>query len=171
MDFTAALADFSWLVILSIVLGMIFVILEIITPNFGILGASGIIFIVGGTAAISQIVSSTALVAIIAGILLIIALVLVISYRSATNGGVSRTLVLKTTEAKDKGYVGVSEHKSLLGKEGIALTQLRPAGTAEFDGLKVDVVTNGEFITKGTKLTVIEVESYKIVVEKSKYSI
>jgi membrane-bound ClpP family serine protease len=51
-----------------------------------------------------------------------------------------------------------------LSKEGIALTPLRPSGTADFDGVRLDVITRGEFVEKGTKVFVEEIKGKKIVV-------
>lgn len=167
MDFTLFLADMSWLVALVVVLGVIFIILELVTPNFGIIGGTGIVLVIAGLVFTAQIVSVPALVGIITLILVVIAGVLIFTYRSATGGGISRTLVLKTTEDKSKGYVGVEEAKEMIGLEGIAITQLRPAGTGDFGGMRVDVVTEGEFIPKGTKIKISEVKGYRTVVIRS----
>lgn len=167
MDFNVLLSGLSWLVALIVVLGVIFVLLEIVTPNFGFIGATGVVLLIAGIAATSQLVSVPALVGIIALILIIIAVVLVLTYRSATGGGISRSLVLKTTEDKEKGYVGVRELKEMVGIEGVALTQLRPTGTGEFGGIRIDVVTEGEFIPKGSKIKIIDVEGYRTIVTRT----
>lgn len=52
----------------------------------------------------------------------------------------------------------------LIGKEGVAITSLRPAGAAEVGGKRVDVVTDGEMIDKGTRVEVVEVEGNRVVV-------
>jgi len=52
----------------------------------------------------------------------------------------------------------------LLGKNGIALTALRPAGTAVFDGKRTDVVTEGGFVEKGQPVTVVGIEGLRVVV-------
>jgi membrane-bound serine protease (ClpP class) len=61
------------------------------------------------------------------------------------------------------GTVG-AEKPELLGKNGVALTALRPAGTAVFDGKRTDVVTEGGFVEKGQPVTVVEIEGLKVVV-------
>lgn len=53
-----------------------------------------------------------------------------------------------------------------LGKEGTALSVLRPSGVANFDGIKLDVVSQGDFILKGTKVKIIKVEGRRIVVSE-----
>jgi len=167
MDFNELLSGLSWLVALVVILGIALLIFELVTPTFGIIGATGVVLIIIGLGATSQLVSFPVLVGIIALILTIIAGVLILTYRSATKGGISRTLVLKTTEAKDQGYVGVQELKEMVGREGVALTQLRPTGIGEFDGLNIEVVTEGDFIPKGSKIRIIEVKGYRTVVSKN----
>ena len=54
------------------------------------------------------------------------------------------------------------------GDEGTALTQLRPAGKARFGEKTVDVVSDGEFIESGTKVTVISVVGNKMTVKTVK---
>ena len=53
----------------------------------------------------------------------------------------------------------------LLGAEGVAATLLRPAGTAHFGERRIDVVSDSEFLTAGTRLRVVEVEGSRVVVE------
>ncbi len=52
----------------------------------------------------------------------------------------------------------------LVGKEGVAITNLRPAGAAEIEGKRVDVVTDGEMVVKGTRVKVVTVEGNRVVV-------
>jgi membrane-bound serine protease (ClpP class) len=56
----------------------------------------------------------------------------------------------------------------LIGAEGIALTTLRPAGTAEINDKKVDVVSESEYVDQGSKIKVIRVEGAKVVVKPVK---
>jgi len=55
----------------------------------------------------------------------------------------------------------------LLGKEGEALSQLRPSGTALIDGKRYVVVTQGELLEKGTHVRVTDVAGNRIVVKKA----
>lgn len=54
----------------------------------------------------------------------------------------------------------------LVGRDGEALTPLRPAGNARVDGRKIDVVAESEFIAAGEAVTVIRDEGFRIVVRK-----
>ena len=60
------------------------------------------------------------------------------------------------------------ELEALLGAIGEALSDLRPAGVARFGDRRVDVVTEGEFIPRGTPVRVIKVEGPRVVVRAFK---
>ena len=51
-----------------------------------------------------------------------------------------------------------------IGEQGIALSLLRPAGKANFDGRRIDVVTDGDFIEKNQKVEIVEISGNRIVV-------
>jgi membrane-bound serine protease (ClpP class) len=53
----------------------------------------------------------------------------------------------------------------LMGQEGVALTYLRPSGTAQFGERRVDVVTDGKFVEAGTKVRVLKVNGFVVLVE------
>ncbi len=57
-------------------------------------------------------------------------------------------------------------HKALLGKTGEVLSDLRPAGRALIEGKKYDVVSGGDYIESGSKITVSQVSGNRIVVLK-----
>ncbi len=56
----------------------------------------------------------------------------------------------------------------LLSAEGIAITTLRPSGSANIGGKKVDVVSEGDMISKNTKIKVTDVKGNRIVVKAIK---
>jgi membrane-bound serine protease (ClpP class) len=56
------------------------------------------------------------------------------------------------------------EKPELLNQTGSALTNLRPAGTAIINDRRVDVVTEGAMIERGTPVKVVAVEGMRVVV-------
>lgn len=64
----------------------------------------------------------------------------------------------------DEGYVSAPRRLDLVGKEGVAVSELRPVGTAEIDGERVDVTTDGEYLTSGTPIRVVRADNMKVVV-------
>ncbi|NLC18962.1 MAG: serine protease, partial [Clostridiales bacterium] len=68
----------------------------------------------------------------------------------------------------DKGYTSSHNLNYLKGKQGIAITDLRPSGTADFEGMNYDVISEGRYIVKGAKLKVVKVQGSKIIVKQEK---
>ena len=64
---------------------------------------------------------------------------------------------------KTVGDLGV-EKPELLHQTGVANTNLRPSGTALINGRRVDVVTEGNMIERGTTVRVVAVEGLRVVV-------
>jgi membrane-bound serine protease (ClpP class) len=62
------------------------------------------------------------------------------------------------------GYVSSDDYTGFLGHYGIAVTLLRPSGTAEFDGVRLPVVSEGEFVSPGTQVQIVTVQGSRIVV-------
>ena len=52
-----------------------------------------------------------------------------------------------------------------VGDEGVALHLLRPSGTVDFSGTRVDVVTSGSPIEAEGKVKIISIQGARVVVE------
>ena len=76
-----------------------------------------------------------------------------------------RRLVLNDEEPKT-WKAQESDLDDLLDQLGKSLSDLRPAGLAEFQGRRVDVVTDGEFVEKDREVRVVEIEGNRVVVEE-----
>lgn len=167
MAFIEIFEHMGWLMAVLFILGAVLVAIEFMTPGFGVAGTIGIISLIIGVVVASRVVSPPVLIGIIAAVLLVIASLLVWAYRSATRGGkISRTLLLHSRLDKEQGYNSVPPEESLVGMEGITLSMLRPSGTVQIGDRRIDVITEGEFIPKGTKVKVIKVEGFRIVVAR-----
>jgi membrane-bound serine protease (ClpP class) len=64
------------------------------------------------------------------------------------------------------GYVASADYTLLLGLRGEAVSPLRPSGSAEIDGVRYNVVTDGSFIQPGTPFEVVQVQGSRIVVRE-----
>ena len=52
-------------------------------------------------------------------------------------------------------------------REGVALTDLRPAGSARLDGEKIDVITSGDHLEAGTHVKVVRIDGPSIFVRRA----
>ena len=72
----------------------------------------------------------------------------------------------KTLSRKEGVSAQSSELESYVGRQGNAVTDLRPAGIAVINGKRVDVVTRGEYLEKDSAIIVTAVTGNQIIVRK-----
>lgn len=88
----------------------------------------------------------------VAVIVVLLGIALTIFIHSASKGRLSKSpLVLK--EVATRG-AAENELAYFVGRSGVTHTALRPAGIAEFEGVKLNVVSQGEFIDAGVSVRV-----------------
>ena len=56
---------------------------------------------------------------------------------------------------------------NLVGRIGTTTSHLRPSGTAEFDGRRVDCITEGVMLSPGTSVRCVRVAGGTVVVRQS----
>ncbi|MGE8078193.1 NfeD family protein [Peribacillus loiseleuriae] len=160
--FVAGLAGYEVLVLF--IAGILLCILELFVPG-GVVGALGMAAII-----VSLFLASdnpiqlgiSLLVAIAVSILVFILLVKVFGKEMKF----FRKIVLKDSTSSEQGYVSNVSRIELVGLEGITLVDLRPSGTAEINGERLDVVSEGSFILKNSKVKVVKAEGSRIVVRE-----
>ena len=143
-------------------LGFVFIIIEIFVPGFGVPGALGIAFLIIGIIVTANTILEALILIMI--ILAVLGVLISVILNSASKGKLSGKIVLSTSMKNEDGYIGTSDMQYFLNKQGIAITVLRPAGTVDFDGVKLDVVSEGDYIPKGAAVKVIKVSGRRIVV-------
>ncbi|MCL6589378.1 MAG: hypothetical protein K6U80_05420 [Firmicutes bacterium] len=144
------------------ILGLILLIIEMFHPGFGAPGVTGLVLLIVGVVFSAKTWLEALVLVVI--ILAILGIALTFVLHSASKGFLKKKLVLSHASKKESGYIGTEDLEYFLGKEGVAATVLRPSGAASFDGVKVDVVTEGDYIPKGAPIKVIKVEGRRIVV-------
>lgn len=159
----SGLAGFE--VVLFFLLGLVLLFIELfVTPGFGIIGILGLASIFGSIF-LSFKDFYTALSSIIIA-LVITVMIIVLFWNRFRKSSAWRRFVLVAREDKTLGYHGVKDYSSLLGKTGLAISPLRPAGTVIIDDQRYDVVSDGGFIAANTEIKVMFTEGNRIVVTK-----
>lgn len=153
-------------VIFLFVFGVVLLLVEAVIPNFGIIGLSGLAAIV--TSIVLSAGTTDQGLKIIFIAIFAAAILVALSLRYLKRTGLWSQIVLQFAETVDQGYVGPADVKHLLGQEGVALTPLRPSGSAEIAGKRVDVVSEGGFVAQGAIVTVTAVEGTRVVVRQNK---
>jgi membrane-bound serine protease (ClpP class) len=84
--------------------------------------------------------------------------------RHLPNSGRFGGLFLRGGAHQADGYIAAVPRSDLVGQDGVAVTDLRPAGTAQIGQERVDVVTEGEYVAQGRAVRVVRSEGYRHVV-------
>ena len=149
-----------WPAVAAMVLGYGLLVLEMYIPGFGAPGILGVILAILGLV-FMQPTALQALVIVIVYVALL-SIALVICLRTASRGRFANSRFV----LKDSATASHEENELayFIGKKGIAHTAMRPAGIAELDGVKLNVVSDGEFIDKDVPVKVVCVEGKRIVV-------
>jgi len=167
----------GWEELLLFASGLVLLILEIfVIPGFGIVGVLGIgallaglsLSLVGGGASWEFILTAVSRVVFS---LLFAAAASLLLFRYLPRLPFGRRLILDTGLSSGAGYASAPDaDRTWLGKSGTTLTPLRPAGIADIDGQRLDVVSDGEFIDHGAPITVSRVDGNRIVVRRQRTS-
>jgi membrane-bound serine protease (ClpP class) len=160
----------GWEEVLLLGIGMIALGVEVfLLPGFGVAGVLGTVLItasmllalVGSAPNVNDFLQAGA---ILVASLVVTGAVLFGWLRHLPNSQRWGGLFLKTSSYADEGFVSALPRPDLVGRAAEAYTDLRPSGTALVDGERLDVVTEGEFISAGTPLTVLRSDGYRHVV-------
>lgn len=153
--------------ILCFVLGLGFLVAEVFMPGFGLPGISGIILELIAIVLVYLRFGGLAALGLTLIVLALVAIALSLALRSVKKGRLSKSsMVLSDEETPEEGYVATKDMEVFLGREGVTTTVLRPTGMAEFDGVKLNVSADGEYIAKDEPVRVIRVEGARVVVKK-----
>lgn len=144
-------------------IGLVLLLVEAFIPGFGVAGGTGIVLMIVGIILTAR-TTTEALVMIII-LLAIVGLLIAVLANSANKGVLSKILILNDQLKHDEGFSATEDMAFFVGREGVATSVLRPAGTGVFDGLRLDVVTDGAFIEKGTPIRIASVVGRRIIVE------
>ncbi len=170
----AGLAGFEDLIIF--LAGIALILLEVfVLPGFGFAGVAGIILVCWSLLAamaenlpgmpwyptwdelrgpIIKLGFSLALAAVGAGALA----------KYLPRSRMFKRLALDAAVSSRAGYTAAPDKAPWVGRQGLAVTMLRPAGTGLFSGQRLDVVTGGDFIAAGQPIRIVEARGNRVVV-------
>ena len=163
----------GWEEMLLVGSGLVLLAVEIfVTPGFGLAGVLGIaallsglsLSLIGGGATWDFILKAVGRVIFSLLLAMVGSLVLL---RFLPRMPFGKRLILNTGLAAGEGYASPPEtDKQWLGKGGTVVSPLRPSGIADFDGERVDVVSDGDFIESGAQIVVSRIDGNRIVVRR-----
>ncbi len=168
----------NWEIVIFVV-GLILVAIEVFAiPGFGIAGIAGLLFVITGLTLSmvdsiildGQLVNFDRLVQSFFTVIIAVFLALVSSIwisKKLFTSTVFGHLALDSTQNKTAGFsTSDKKYKNMLGRTGLAQTNLRPAGKVEIDDDYFDATALNGFIEKGAKIKVIKYETAQLFVTK-----
>jgi len=162
----------NWEIIIFVV-GILLIIVEIfVIPGFGVAGIGGIILIIGGLTMallnntdfnfdnVSGQEAGRASLIVLMGLGTSVVLMVWLSSKIGSKGMFRKVALVADLE----GAVSSPVLVSLIGKEGVAATVLRPSGKVEIEGEIYDGVSEQGFVEKGTAVKVMRFENAQVYV-------
>lgn len=155
-------------ILVCFLVGLALIVLEAFMPGFGLPGISGIVLQVIAVVLTWSSHGAVAALGMTLIILSVIAIAISMSLRSVANGKLSKSkIVHNETENNEAGYRSAEDMQVFLGREGVTTTVLRPTGIAEFDGVRLNVSSEGDFVEADAKVRIVKVEGSRIVVKNA----
>lgn len=153
--------------VLLLLLGFGLVVAEIFFPSFGVLSILAVASFLGALA-LSWQQSGTLFVVVLVAILLGLPGAIWLAFRMFPRTPLGSRMLQGGATWKPEERAAVDQGAGrFVGRQGRAVSPLRPAGIAEFDGERVDVVTRGEHVEPGTPVRALRFVGNRLVVERA----
>jgi membrane-bound ClpP family serine protease len=169
----------GWLEVLLFVGGLVFLLVEmLVLPGFGVFGLGGGLMILASLVLASQTFvlpqSDSELkelrrsLTILAAATLCVVVAAVALRRYLPHAPMFRTLLLNPPAEEDlidlDHREALADFSYLIGQQGVATTNLMPAGKADFDGRLIDVIAEGLPIDRGQAVVVTQTRGNRVIV-------
>ncbi|OIP26850.1 hypothetical protein AUK22_06240 [bacterium CG2_30_54_10] len=145
------------IVVAMLIGGLVLLFIEVaLIPGFGLTGITGIIVIFAGMGLafwkldIKLAVPYT-LISFVAVVGLVLWSVYIFPYTT-----LGKKFRLETRISVEDGYTAIRDMSKYVGMEGVATSDLRPSGIARVGDDRLDVISDGEFVPRGTKIKIIK---------------
>lgn len=148
--------------IVLLVMGFLLIAVEILVPGFGLPGISGIVCLIAGIIMTADTVEQGLTITVIVTVLLAVMMTVMMAVLKK----VKPPLILEDELKAESGYLNVSDLEYLVGKEGVASTDLKPAGKCNVDGVEFDVRAESRYIVRGTKVKISCIHENTIMIRE-----
>ncbi len=150
------------LLIVLLAAGSLLIGAEIFIPGAvaGTLGALAL----AGAVLVAFGISTTCGFYVAMGVVVLSGITVVLWIKLFPRSSIGRSMTLSED---GKSFKAANQRSSLLDKDGVAQSDLRPAGFALIDGQRVDVVCEGGLISQGQTVKVVRIDGNRIVVRKT----
>lgn len=159
----AGLAGYETIILFAI--GLCLIVLEFFVAG-GIAGVIGAVAIVGSIIMAGGNPMHMTISVLIALAIATIGAVIIIKFFGKKLHLLNKMVLMDATDT-ESGYVSNVNRVELVGQKAVTSTALRPSGSIEFKGERIDVVSEGSYIERGKHVIIVKVEGSRIVVRES----
>src|SRR4051794_9468209 len=150
-----------------ILIGMVLLVAELFIPSFGVLTALAVGAMVLGIASTFRIDQTTGVVTLLTVFVVTPVLMAAVFHYAPRTAFGKRLFLTGPREEETAANMPVNQELlELRGRYGRTVSPLRPAGTAEFDGRRVDVLSEGALVEPGQWVRCLEVSAGKVIVRQ-----
>ena len=155
------------LIVALIIAGLVLLMLEILTPSFGLLAASAVAALCGAVWMCYTIDGRLAL-AVLVALLVAVPCYLVFMVRWLPTTSLGQHLFLKRApRGEGEGVPDADEMQAMVGQTGTAETLLRPSGAIRIDGKRIIALSESGIIPKGQSVKVVRAGGSNVIVRKA----
>jgi membrane-bound serine protease (ClpP class) len=156
-----------WALIGLTAIGLLALIVELFVPAGGVIGLVGLGSIVAAIIKAFNDFGTTVGAVFLIASLIIVPSLFILYFTVFPRTFMGKRLILGSRQQREEGFSNAPDESipELTGKQGVAETPLRPAGTVKIEGRRYSAVTLGEFLDPGSSVEVKRVEGNRIVVK------
>jgi len=154
------------LALVLILVGVVLLVAELFVPSFGVLTALGVAAIVVGLALTFLYGDSTTALLTMLAVFLLVPVLMIGAFQVWQRSPLSRKLI-KSGPDDDATMANMPvnvELEQLRGRYGKTVSSLRPSGVVDFDGRRIDVLSEGMLVEPDTWVRCIEVKAGRVIV-------
>ena len=149
--------------IILLIAGFVLVGIEMVVPGFGAPGISGIICLVAGVFLTADTVEAGIFITVVVIVILGILMTVIMGFLSQKK---FRSPIVLDEDLKAGAPINSSDLDYLLQKEGTASTDLKPAGKGDFEGIELDIFSEGPYIKKGSPIVISRINENRLMVKE-----
>lgn len=149
--------------IILLIAGFILVGIEMVVPGFGVPGISGIICLVAGVFLTADTIEEGIFITVVVIVILGILMTIIMGFLSQKK---FRSPIVLDEDLKAGAPINSSDLDYLLQKEGRATTDLKPAGKGDFEGIELDIFSEGPYIKKGSPIVISRINENRLMVKE-----
>ena len=150
--------------VILLLAGLVLIGVEISMPGFGVPGITGIIGVALGIVLTATSIEQGLVLAIIVVVVVAVMFTVSLAYLSSKK---HKTPVVLDEEVKfEDGMLNPSDLEYLIGKEGVAVSELRPAGKGRFNEVVFDILSEGTWISRGSRIRIVKIRENHLIVKE-----